>query len=54
MQVSILQLTTLQNLAEAHLNEVDFGECFIASRLLNVKNGDDVFVIEVSEQLHFS
>ena len=31
-----------------HLNEIDLGECLIISWLLNVKDGDDVFVVEVS------
>jgi hypothetical protein len=39
---------------EAYLDEVDFGEAFIAPGFLNVKNGNYVLMIEVSEQLHLS
>ena len=37
-----------------YLNQVDFGERFIISGLLNVKNRDDVLVVEVSEELHLT
>lgn len=37
-----------------HLNEIDLGERLVISWLLDVKNGDDVFVIEISQQFHFS
>lgn len=38
----------------AHLNEIDFIETIIASRFLNVENGNDVFVIEVAQKFHLS
>jgi len=37
-----------------YLNEVDFVERSIVAWLLNVENGDDVFVVEVSQQLHLT
>jgi hypothetical protein len=39
---------------EAYLDEVDFSETFVVPGLLNVKNGNNILVIEVSEQLHLS
>ena len=39
---------------EAYLYEIDFGETFVVPGLLNVKNGNNILVIEVSEQLHLS
>jgi hypothetical protein len=39
---------------EAYLDEVDFGETFIVSGLLDVKNGNNVLMVEVSQQLHLS
>ena len=37
-----------------YLNEVDLGERLIISRLLDVKNRDDILVVEVSEELHLT
>lgn len=37
-----------------YLNEVDLVKAVIASRLLDVKDGDDVFVVEIAQQLHLS
>lgn len=39
---------------DKYLNEVDLVEAIIASRLLNVEDGDDVFVVEIAQQLHLS
>ena len=36
------------------LDEVDLSEGLVAARLLDVENGDDVFVIEVAEELHLT
>lgn len=36
------------------LDKVDLVEAIVASRLLDIKNGDDVFVVEVTQQLHLS
>ena len=36
------------------LNQVDLCETFVVSRFLNVKNGNDVFMIEVTKQFHFA
>jgi hypothetical protein len=38
----------------AYLNEVDFIEGVVAPRLLYIKDGDDVFMVEVPEELHLS
>jgi hypothetical protein len=32
-----------------YLDQVDFGEGLVVSRLLDVENGDDVLVVEVPE-----
>jgi hypothetical protein len=37
-----------------YLNEVDLVEAVIASRLLDIEDGDDVFVVEIAQQLHLS
>ena len=39
---------------QAYLNQVHLSEGLVVPRLLNVEDGDDVLVIEVSQQLHFS
>jgi hypothetical protein len=41
-------------ISESYLDEIDLSECFIAPWLLDVKNRDDVFVVEVPEQLHLT
>jgi hypothetical protein len=33
---------------KTHLNQIDFGEALEVSWLLDVQNGDDVFMVEVS------
>ena len=38
----------------SHLNEVDLGKGLVVSRPLNVKNGDDILVVEISQQLHLA
>ena len=38
----------------AHLDEVDLGECLVVARLLDVENRDDVLVVEVPQKLHLS
>ena len=37
-----------------NLNEVDFGKSLVISWFLDVENGDDVLMIEIPQQLHFS
>jgi hypothetical protein len=39
---------------ESYLNEVDLVEAVIASGSLDIQNRDDVFVVEVAEQLHLT
>lgn len=39
---------------DKYLNEVDLVEAIIASRLLDVEDGDDVFVVEIAQQFHLS
>jgi hypothetical protein len=41
-------------LERAHLNQIDLGEGLVVAGLLDVENGNDVLVVEVSEQLHLS
>lgn len=31
-----------------HLDKVDLGECVITPRLLDIKDGDDILMVEVS------
>lgn len=38
----------------AYLNEIDLGEGFKIPRFLDIKDRDDVLVIEVSQQLHLA
>lgn len=38
----------------AYLNEIDLVERVVASWLLDIKNGDYIFVVEVSEELHLA
>jgi hypothetical protein len=62
MHVRLHQFLTINALAtakvgieeEAYLDEIDFSETFVVPGLLNVKNGNNILVIEVSEQLHLS
>lgn len=44
----------LRSSGETYLDEVDLVEAIIASRLLDIKDGDDVFVVKVAQQLHLS
>jgi hypothetical protein len=39
---------------DANLDEIDFSECLEATRLLDIKDGDDVFVVEVPKELHLA
>ena len=45
---------TFQDQSHSYLNEVHFGECLVVSGLLNVENGNDVLMVEVSKELHLS
>ena len=36
------------------LNQIDFGEGIVVARLLDVEDGDDVFVFEVAEEFHLA
>lgn len=38
----------------AYLDQVDFRERLIIAWFLDIQNGDDVLVIEVAQQFHFS
>lgn len=44
----------MRSSGETYLDKVDLVEAIIASRLLDIKDGDDVFVVEVAQQLHLS
>lgn len=44
----------LRSSGETYLDKVDLVEAIVASRLLDIKNGDNVFVVEVAQQLHLS
>jgi hypothetical protein len=37
-----------------YLDEVDLGKAVVGARLLDVEDGDDIFVVKVSEELHFA
>lgn len=37
-----------------YLDQVDFMEALVVSRLLNIQNADDILVVEVAKQLHFT
>jgi hypothetical protein len=41
-------------IGESYLDEINLSECVIAPWLLDVKNRDDIFVVEVSEKLHLT
>lgn len=41
-------------MGKTHLNEINLIECVIATGFLDVKDRDDVFVVEIAQQLHFS
>lgn len=38
----------------AHLDEVNLVECLIAAGFLDVEDGDDVLMVEVSKKLHLT
>ena len=38
----------------AYLNQVDLGEGLVTSRLLDIKDGDNVLMVEIPEQLHLT
>jgi hypothetical protein len=38
----------------AYLDEIDFGEGLIAAGFLNIEDGYDVLMVEVSQQLHLT
>ncbi len=37
-----------------YLDQVNFRKCFQAARFLDIKDRNDVLVVEVSQELHFS
>lgn len=37
-----------------YLNKIDLVEAIVASGLLDIEDGDDVFVVEIAQQLHLS
>jgi hypothetical protein len=41
-------------LSTTHHNKIDLCECFIVARLLDIKDGNDVFVVEIAKKLHLS
>jgi hypothetical protein len=52
--VALLATGVLWRASSPYLDKVDFGEGLIVPRLLDVEDGDDVFVVEISQQLHLS
>lgn len=49
-----LETESRNAIVSSDLDEVDLVETFIAARLLDVKDRNDVLVIEVSQQLHLA
>lgn len=47
-------LSPKARISESYLDEINLSECFIAPRLLDIKDRDDIFVVEVPEKLHLS
>ena len=47
-------MSCTSSLDGTYLDQVNFSEGFVVARSLNVEDGDDVFVIKVSEQLHLT
>jgi len=41
-------------LQSQYLDEIDLGKGLVVAGLLDIKNGNDVLVVEVSKQLHLS
>ncbi len=41
-------------LNKTYLNEIDFGESLIAAGFLDIEDGYNVLVVEVSQQLHLT
>jgi hypothetical protein len=40
--------------AGTYLDEIHLRKCVVASGLLDIKNGDDIFMVEVPQQLHLA
>lgn len=47
-------MTSPRIVEHPYLNEVHLGKGLVVSRLLNVENGNDILVVEVSQQLHLA
>jgi hypothetical protein len=60
ISVSMSSYTSVSNkllscdITSPYLNQINFLERLVISGLLNIQDGDDVFMIEVSKKLHFS
>lgn len=39
---------------DAHLNQIHFVEALIIARSLDIQDGDNIFVVEVAQQFHFT
>ena len=50
----VLDVRLLIQHSVSYLDQVDLGKCFQAARFLDIKDGNDVLVVEVSQELHFS
>lgn len=44
----------IQIARKTNLDQIDLVECLIASGLLDVKNADDILVVEVAQELHLA
>jgi hypothetical protein len=42
------------SLSRTHLDQINFGKAFVVAGSLNIEDGDNVFVVKVSEQLHLT
>lgn len=45
---------SVEEIDQAYLDEIDFGESIIAAGFLDIKDGYNVLVVEVSQQLHLT
>jgi hypothetical protein len=54
LEILLTKQSAWWKVEEAYLDEVHFSKSLVVPRLLDVENGDDVFVVEVSQQLHLA
>ena len=52
--LATLETIEYENPQGTYLDQVDFCETLVVPWLLDVKNGDDVFVVEITKQFHFA